>query len=72
MLPTTADVDLVEALGSDGHGFAIQQSGDSALTGFQAFILAVGTGGWIVRFIIQRLLVGGDEAFKIAQDHLVI
>ena len=70
MLETAAGAQLVETLGLDEHLLAIQQGGETLLTGLGA-LLAVELGGFLGE-VIGGLLVGGDEALEVAQDDLVV
>ncbi len=61
---------LVKALRLDEHLLAIQQGGDTLLTGLGT-LLAMEPGGFLGE-VIGGLLVGGDIALEIAQDDLVV
>ncbi len=70
MLEPAAGAQLVETLGLDEHLLAIQQGSETLLSRLRA-LLAYEPGG-IRGIVIGGLLVGGDEAFKVAQDDLVV
>ncbi len=70
MLEATPGAQLVEPFGFDEHLLAIQEGGETLLTRLRA-LLAVELGGFLGQ-VIRRLLVGGDKAFEVAQDDLVV
>ncbi len=67
-----AVVQLVEAFGLDEEGIVFEQAEDAFLAWLGPLGLAGLAGLGIVRLVMDRLFVGGDVAFVIAQDDFVV